>query len=150
MGYVKESGSDSLWIVEPGDVISIYRDFSSNSNLPGILDRYTITEDPNTDVDSCGKVVGNTRSHDQLDEYNGRLVMIEDWTRRRGDRLIGFIGVLKNDLRVNRKYGLVVVPYKQPQSAGPPATQETQLIAEAELVVETLDPQTSPINQIPE
>ncbi len=29
MGYVKQSGLDDIWIVEPKDVISIYRDPTS-------------------------------------------------------------------------------------------------------------------------
>ncbi len=129
MGFVKERGSDSIWMAEPGDVISIYR--KSDSNVAGVEARYTVTEEPNTNLDSWGRPIGDGASASQLFMYRGRRAMIEDWTKRRGDKLIGYVGVVAVDLRSNKKYGLIVVPYNPVDGQPEPETQPTELVAEA-------------------
>ena len=93
MGYVK----NEMWILEPGDTISIHQ-LSGSVNVR--LESYTVTsvdgavlslpENPNL----CGHPI---KPMHELEEYIGRDVMVEDWTRRHTNRINGYVGVLSKN-----------------------------------------------------
>ncbi len=82
--------------------------------------------------------------------------MVEDWTRERGKGLIGFVGVLdsgvlRKGVKSTKEFcGLIVIPYKPVEQPAEQESQQSNLVAEAEPVVENIAPQTSSTNQNPE
>ena len=91
MGYVERGA----WIVEPGDVLTICRPEGSISKSAEAC--YTVTS-----VDGAILNIRDNRNMSgypikpmsQLEEYIDRDVMVEDWTRRHTNKIVGYVGVL--------------------------------------------------------
>ena len=91
MGYVERGA----WIVEPGDVLTICRPEGSISKSAEACYMVTSVDGANLNIRDNRNMSGYPiKPMHQLEEYIDRDVMVEDWTRRRTNKIVGYVGVL--------------------------------------------------------
>ncbi len=86
---------NEVWIVEAGDIISVYR----NEGLFGksVVGQYLVMDNDGDDSDIPKTSIFHSydrKTLNQIAKYVGSDVQVEDWTRKWGNDIKGYVGVL--------------------------------------------------------